>query len=408
MRIPPDAPFPTIMTGGGRLSGGSRGQDSSVAVLARFLLASFGSAASLSRAELEERTGLSRHVVADIVAALLARGELVETRHCPPPEVRGRPPVRYARAALQAPVLLIRLRKEGLTSVTSVCADGAPGPEKNCAPWSASWEIWSRSVADASEQVGARPRLAVLSVPFPVAEGRRVPPMRGIPEEHLTAAGRTTRPRSSWLEHDPRPTLSESLGYPALMVNDSNLAALGEARFGTGRGMRAVMHVSVMQGIGAGLVVDGELFTGAHGFSGELAHVQVTPDGAPCVCGNRGCLATVLRLRGGEAGPGVKLRPELGTLVGQVLAPFITAFDPDCVVTDARLGSAGAPFIAGLTAELIRRCPPPLTAGLTILAGGLDDAEMYGALAAADAHAITRAVEATAAASLPAVTISNR
>ena len=154
------------------MSGGSRGQDSSVAVLARFLLASFGSVASLSRAELEERTGLSRHVVADIVAELLARGELVETRHYPPPEVRGRPPVRYARAALQAPVLLIRLRKEGLTSVTSVGADGAPGSENVCAPWSASWEIWSRSVADASEQV-TRPRLAVLSVPFPVAERRR-------------------------------------------------------------------------------------------------------------------------------------------------------------------------------------------------------------------------------------------
>ena len=183
--------------------------------------------------------------------------------------------------------------------------------------------------------------------------------MRAIPEEHLRAAGRKMRPRSPWLEHDPRPALSESLGYPALMVNDSNLAALGEAKFGTGRGMRTVMHISVVQGIGAGLVVDGELFTGAHGFSGELAHVQVTPDGAPCVCGNRGCLATVLRLCSGETGPEAKPRPELGTLVGQVLAPFITAFDPDCVVTDSRLGSAAAPFIAGLTAELRPALPAP-------------------------------------------------
>lgn len=373
---------------GGHMSRGSRGQQSSAALLERAVLSSFGSAAVLSRTEVEERTGLSRHVVAAVVTGLLARGELVEARQLPASGTRGRPPVRYARTALQAPVLLIKLRKDGLTSVTCVCGDGARGQESVCAPWSAPWQTWSGSVAAAGREAKARPRLAVLSVPFPVAEGRGAPPMHDIPE-NLRVAGRKMPPRSPWLDRDPRPALSEVLGYPALMVNDSNLAALGEARFGAGQGRRTVMHVSVVQGIGAGIVMDGKLFTGAHGFSGELAHVQVIPDGLPCVCGNYGCLAIVAGPEPREGGSGLKRNSELGSLVGQALAPFITAFDPDCVVTDARLGSETASFTASLTAELQRRCPPSLTAGLSILPGTLDDAELYGCLAAADAYAAT-------------------
>jgi predicted NBD/HSP70 family sugar kinase len=78
---------------------------------------------------------------------------------------------------------------------------------------------------------------------------------------------------------------------------------------------------------------------------------------------------------------------ELGALVGRALAPLVTMLDPDCVVIDARLGEGCAPFIAGVTAEVGQRCPPDLAGTLTVVAGELDDAERYGALAAADAHA---------------------
>lgn len=369
------------------MSGGLRGRDSSVALLERFVLASFGSAASLSRSELEERTGLSRHVMAAVVTELVAQGELVETRQLQGSGARGRPAARYARAALLAPVLLIRLRYDGATSVTSVCSDGARSGDRACTPWSAPWQAWSRSVADAQRQLRVQPRLAVLSVPFPVAEGRGAPPTRGIPADSWSTGGRTP-PRPPWLERDPRTALSELFGYPALMVNDANLAALGEARFGAGRGMHSVMHMSVVQGIGAGLIVDGRLFTGAHGFSGELAHVQVRPDGPLCACGNRGCLATAAGLRSEESGAAARGYPELGPLIGQALAPFITAFDPDCLVIDSRLGNEAASFVAGLAAELVQRCSPLLTDGLTILTGSLDDAELYGALAVGDAHAV--------------------
>jgi predicted NBD/HSP70 family sugar kinase len=211
----------------------------------------------------------------------------------------------------------------------------------------------------------------------------------------LKAMGKPMPPRSPWLEEDPRPALSGLLECPALMVNDANLAALGEARFGAGRGRRAVFHICVADGIGAGFIFDGRLFTGAHGFSGELAHVQVAPDGPPCVCGNRGCLITQMAVRGLRCRPAPGTGAELGSLVGRALAPLATVLDPDCVVIDARLAGETGPFIGGVTAELARRCPPDLAASIPVVAGELDDAERHGALAAADAHAAALVTETT-------------
>jgi predicted NBD/HSP70 family sugar kinase len=396
-----------------------RGQGSSVALLERLVLASFASPSRLTRRELEELTGLSRTVVAGVVASLVTRGELAEIRQPPAGGGRGRPPTRYQRTALLPPVLLIQMRRDWSTSVSTLRGDGSGSEARRCAPWPGEWGTWSQSVLEAANQLrgwGQPSRLAVLSAPFPIAESRRA--FRGRPAvaEALKAAGRRLPPRPAWLERDPRPALSDLLGCTVLMVNDANLSALGEAWFGAGRGRHAVFHVSVAYGIGAGFVFDGRLFTGAHGFSGELAHVQVTPDGPVCVCGNRGCLITqgaVRRLRGLLAdGDTAELTDrdmaELGALVGCALAPLVTMLDPDCVVVDARLSGGCGPFIAGVTAEVERRCPPDLAGALTIVAGELDDAERYGALAAADAHAAALISGAAWPGFLPAVRVKAR
>jgi predicted NBD/HSP70 family sugar kinase len=368
-----------------------RGQGSSVALLERLVLASFASPRGLTRGELEELTGLSRTVVAGVVASLVARGELTETSQPPIGGGRGRPPARYQRTALLPPVLLIQLKKDRSTWVSSLRGDDAGSAELRCADWPAGWPTWSRSVMEAAEHLRPRaqlpPRLAVLSAPFPVAAARGALGRFGeLAEDHTTGASRVP-PRPAWLEADPRPALSALLGCTTLMVNDANLAALGEAWFGAGRGRRAVFHICVADGIGAGFVFDGRLFTGAHGFSGELAHVQVTPEGPACVCGNRGCLITHAAVRGlrGQLADGDMA--ELGSLVGGALAPLVTMLDPDCVVVDARLADGCGPFIAGVSTEVERRCPPDLAQTLVVVAGELDDAERHGALAAADAHA---------------------
>ena len=352
-----------------------------MALLERLVLASFASPVMPSRADLEELTGLSRTVIAGVVASLVERGELIERHQPPAPGARGRPPSRYQRAALLPPVLLIRLLKDHSTSVRHIDGDGHSGTVHDCAPWPLAWDTWSRSVAAAARQLrdgaGVPPRLAVLSAPFPVAEGKGTPDMYLVP-------GRKMAPSSPWLEQDPRPALSAVLGCPVLMVNDANLAALREARFGAGRGHRAVVHVMVADGIGAGFVFDGQLFTGAHGFSGELAHVQVTPDGPPCPCGNRGCLITATPPR---TEPLSARLAELGPLVGRALAPLVSTLDPDCVVIDAKLGDAAELFAEKVAAEIAWRCPPQLAEGRRVIPGELHDAEALGAVAAADSYA---------------------
>ena len=357
-----------------------------MALVERLVLACFASPGGLTRLELNELTGLSRMVVAGVVTSLVARGELVEIYESPTAGIRGRPPTRYQRAALLPPVLLIELGRKGATSVSSVCGAGSHSQSLSCAPWSAPWQAWSRSVANAVALLRARsqapPRLAVVSAPFPVAPGQGAPPVYEVGEDGDRALA--ALPHSPWLAEDPRPALSDLLGCTALLVNDANLAALGEARFGAGRGRRAIVHVSVVGGIGAGFVFEGRLFTGAHGFCGELAHVQVTPGGSACKCGNHGCLATeACALLGQASGD----QTALGSLVGRALAPLATALNPDCVVVDARLGSRTASFMAGVTAQLARQCPRQVAENLAVVAGELADAQRFGALAAADAHA---------------------
>ena len=81
------------------------------------------------------------------------------------------------------------------------------------------------------------------------------------------------------------------LGCPLAVDNEANLAAFGEFKEGAGRGLDSLALVTVGTGIGAGLVLDGEIWQGA-GFAGELGHIPIGTEGFPCTCGSRGCLET--------------------------------------------------------------------------------------------------------------------
>ena len=84
--------------------------------------------------------------------------------------------------------------------------------------------------------------------------------------------------------------VSAGIGLPVVAMNDANASALGELRFGAGRPYRSSLMVTLGTGVGAGLVLDGRLWTGADGAAGEFGHVTVEPNGLLCGCGNRGCL----------------------------------------------------------------------------------------------------------------------
>jgi predicted NBD/HSP70 family sugar kinase len=87
-----------------------------------------------------------------------------------------------------------------------------------------------------------------------------------------------------------------SLGFPLVAENEANLAALAELWEGSARGLADVLYVSGEIGVGAGIIIGGELFRGAQGFGGEFGHMTVDPSGPPCACGSRGCLETLIGL----------------------------------------------------------------------------------------------------------------
>src|SRR5262249_3701790 len=74
--------------------------------------------------------------------------------------------------------------------------------------------------------------------------------------------------------------------------NDASLGALAEHTRGTAMGVSNLLYVYGEVGVGGGIVADGHLLEGAHGYGGEVGHMRVNPDGAPCRCGSRGCWET--------------------------------------------------------------------------------------------------------------------
>lgn len=105
-----------------------------------------------------------------------------------------------------------------------------------------------------------------------------------------TANGKVAYGTNLGLYDDPMAHRLEQLVHlPVLLDNDANAAAYGEFRYGAGRDVEHMLLVTVGTGIGGGIVIDGELLRGAHGFAAEIGHMRVVPDGRACGCGNRGC-----------------------------------------------------------------------------------------------------------------------
>ena len=86
---------------------------------------------------------------------------------------------------------------------------------------------------------------------------------------------------------------------PAYLDNDANLAALGEWKFGAGRGHHDVLYLTISTGIGGGVIIDDRLLHGYHGLAAELGHVTVLANGPVCSCGYKGHLEAL------AAGPAI-------------------------------------------------------------------------------------------------------
>ncbi|GCE76016.1 ROK family transcriptional regulator [Cellulomonas biazotea] len=191
-------------------------------------------------------------------------------------------------------------------------------------------------------------------------------------------------PNRGWYGLPLAERLTASLGVPVHVANDANTRALAEFTYGDASGKGTIV-VTVGQGVGAGIVVDGALVLGRHHAAGEIGHVTVV-DGtvpgqvpAPCACGRAGCLETVLSvpaLRLAVAGDPQESDAHLasvGRLLGIALAPVVSALDLADVLLSGPPELLDGPLRESALATLRARTMPVIGDGLALRMGSLDE-----------------------------------
>jgi glucokinase-like ROK family protein len=91
-------------------------------------------------------------------------------------------------------------------------------------------------------------------------------------------------PVKQWLEKE--------FDIPIYVDNKANMAALAESYFGSARESEYVLYINITAGVGAGIVLNQRIMTGASGLAGEVGHMTINPDGPKCNCGSHGCWET--------------------------------------------------------------------------------------------------------------------
>jgi len=122
----------------------------------------------------------------------------------------------------------------------------------------------------------------------------------GVPGPVVEQAGGVIAPpiMPGWDHFPIRDHLTALWSCPVALNNDAELGALGEWAYGAGRGEDHLLYIKVGYGVGAGLLIDGQVYRGATGSAGEIGHITVDDRGPVCTCGNVGCLEA---LAGGRA-----------------------------------------------------------------------------------------------------------
>jgi glucokinase len=87
--------------------------------------------------------------------------------------------------------------------------------------------------------------------------------------------------------------IMQATGIEVIFDNDANLGAYGEWQFGAAKNSENFVYITIGTGIGAGIIINGQMWRGTTGFAGEFGHTTINVDGIECVCGNIGCLETV-------------------------------------------------------------------------------------------------------------------
>ena len=106
----------------------------------------------------------------------------------------------------------------------------------------------------------------------------------------------------NWRNVEVKAKLEERLGLPCAIENDVKAAAMGEARYGAGKGLESLVFMTIGTGIAAAIVLENRVYRGSSGMAGEIGHAVIEPDGPRCKCGGFGCFEAL------ASGPAIAAR----------------------------------------------------------------------------------------------------
>lgn len=176
-----------------------------------------------------------------------------------------------------------------------------------------------------------------------------------------------------WTGQPIAPPLERALRVPVALINDARAFGLAELRLGAGRGVSALVGLTLGTGIGGVIAIDGRVHLGHDGTAGEIGHQTIDPDGPLCGCGNHGCLEAFARadriaaacgtdtvaaaIEAARAGDARALAgfAEIGRYLGIGIANMVVVISPDKVVIGGGISVAFDVFAGSIREELRQR-----------------------------------------------------
>lgn len=241
-------------------------------------------AGGISRVEISRQLGLTRAAVSGIVNDLLAAGIILETEHLL--SHSGRPAIVLEINPSRGYVIGIDF---GASHINLLLADTAA---RILDEIEVDFDIQAgpqAGIAEADRLVREILSRANLNIEDILAIGM------GVPGPIVTATGTVVAPpiMPGWDGYPIRDNLQTLWKVPVSINNDAELGALGEWAAGAGRGEQTLAYIKVGTGIGAGLLLDGQIYRGVTGSAGEIGHLTIDENGPLCACGNHGCLEAI-------------------------------------------------------------------------------------------------------------------